>query len=688
MAKIPTFICFGNSNTDGFASLDDLTGSAFQRWTGVAPPSTYPIDVEVPGVRFWSPKYPSTPATDYTVTAKGASTVDLSGFMYSSGTHDNRWVYVREATAGQGQYRKITSGAGAQITVSPAWTTQPSVGAIIEFLSNSHTCNTGSTTSSVVSFNSVSNPVGKWIVFISGALAGMAQRIASGSSNTLVLENPLIDAPESGDGFVICSNTATVDGASTNLTANGSLRNLRFYQDYAYHFSTGYEYPNWKSYPFSTSLTVGPNVYRDRDEINWVPELAWQLRQRFTEAPVFIHCGVPSSSMGTKYIGSLSSSVGSFSWLYDITHLDWQPSSPNGVYDTLTAFVGNTAAALISEGNEIDIQGVFAVVSDIDAESEVYANKAADNLRNLVKALREFIDAGNYSSKRASSIPFVFGSVATTTYAYQNTVNAALTQLAEDDPYVKVVDASAYTLETDQVHWDAPACQEFGVDAFSAWSSALVDESDATRPQDDLPTLADIRTKVRRRYERTVTANDITDEQMDLFINDAIREIYNTLGDNAWFLRRSETLTMSTTYPGTLTLPRKVKRLIRVDRSAFPGSPVKIKGLTYTDQGRLQVTLMDYSGGPFVAHYILLPKDLEQDSDTTLIPWDHIELIVMLTCKRLAESGGNAAIASYYAGETQRLWQYAKRDALRYDRIRGGVLESNDHYAPPSWRMF
>lgn len=687
MAKIPTFLCFGNSNTDGFASLDDLGGSAFQRWTGVAPPSTYPIDIEVPGVRFWSPKYPSTPATEYTVAAKTASTIDL-GVSYSSGTHDDRWIYVKDATAGQGQYRRITGGSGTTLDIAPNWTTEPNVGATVEFLTASHTCDTGCTTTEVVSVHAVGNPAGKWLVMISGALAGTAQRILSGTSNTLTLENPLLDAPAQDDGFIICTNTATVDGLSTNLTANGSLRNMRFYQDYAYHFTTGYEYPNWKSYPFSTALTVGPNLYRVRDEINWVPELAWQLRQRYSEGPVFIHCGVPSSTMGTKYLGNVAATVGSYSWLYDITHLDWQPSSPNGVYDTFTAFVGNAAAALTSEGNEIDIQGIFAVVSDVDAASEAYGTKAYDNLVNLVKSLREFIDGGNYSSRRASTIPIVFGSVATTTYSYQSTVNAALTQLAQDDPYVKVVDASAYTLETDQIHWDAPACQEFGVDAFEAWSAALVDESDATRPQDDLPKLSDIRTKVRRRYERTVVANDITDEQMDLFINDAIREIYNTLGDNAWFLRRSETLTMTTTYPGTLTLPRKVKRLIRVDRSAFPGSPVKIKGLTYTDQGRLQVTLMDYSGGPFVAHYLLLPKDLEQDNDTTLIPWDHIELIVMLTCKRLAESGGNAAIASYYAGETQRLWQYAKRDAMRYDRIRGGVLESNDHMAPPSWRMF
>ena len=694
MAKIPTFICFGNSNTDGFASFNSLGDSAFQKWTGISPPAA-PYDVSVPGVRIWTPKLPSTPVTEYTVTAATGTTVDLSGLTHDSGTHDDRWLFVKEGT-GIGQYRRITGGSGDELTVSPAWTTNPDTDSTIEFLSNSHTCDSLSTTTSVISELLVGNPAGKWIVFVSGVLAGRAQRIVVGASKTLTLEYALIVAPSAGDGFVICSNTGTVDGLSTNIAANGSLRELTFYASYGYHYSTGYDYANFKSYPYDGDTgTVGPNALRALNRINWLPELAWQIRQSVGTAPVFVHVGIPSASMRTQYTGSLAKQFGAFSRLYDVDHLDYQPSSPNNGYGVLTTDITNTATALVAEGNEIDIQGIFAVVTDVDALAESYATKALDNLTKLVASLRQFIDTNSYSSKSAAKIPFVVADVAGTAFAAQATVNTAVAQVAEDDPYLVRVDTAEYTLNGDNVHWATDACQQFGVDAADAWAAALTDESDATRVQDDLPTLADIRTKVLRRYERTVTSNDAQNVQITQFVNDSLREVYNTLGDQAWFLRRMEQMTLNPAYPSTLTLPRRCKRLIAVESTVCPGRAVVVKGLGYTDQGRIEAVLHDYTGGPYRVHYLVIPKDLEQDNDTTLVPLDYIELVVMLTCKRLAESGGNVAIASYYAVELERLWKYVKRDVGRYDRMRlhqinplGGYdVMNNGPAGPSSWSL-
>lgn len=76
--------------------------------------------------------------------------------------------------------------------------------------------------------------------------------------------------------------------------------------------------------------------------------------------------------------------------------------------------------------------------------------------------------------------------------------------------------------------------------------------------------------------------------------------------------------------------------------------------------------------------------DLVKDSDVALLPGDYIELVVMLTCKRLAETAGNMSMIQYYAAETDRLWKYVKRDVLRYDRMRQGQMTSIDSY--DSWR--
>jgi len=699
MATIPVFLCFGNSNADGFGSFASTSTSDFYRWTGeLSKPSTFPADVDIEGVRVWTPKLPATPATDYVITAKTATSVTLSGLSYSPGTHDDRWLYVKSATAGQGQYRKITNGSSATLDIGTAWTTEPTIGGTVEFLSESHTCDSGSSTTSVISVLSVGNPAGKWIVFISGALASKARRIVSGSSSTLTIEDALPVAPSSGVGFVICTTTAPVDGVSTRLAANGALRNMRFYQDLAYHYSTGYEYPNFKSYPYNdpNSLQhVGPYAFATRNEINWLPELAWQLRQKCTEPPVFVTLAIPSSSLGTQPIGTLSSLTGQYSWLNDITHLDWQPSSPNGLMREFLDCLDHTATALVAEGNEIDVQGIFNVVSDVDAASSVYANRVAENMTRIIQYIRDYIDTNGYSKKKASSIPWIMGNVAGTAWSAKSTVNAALEQIASDDPFVRVVDTSDYGLISDNVHWDHAAMVTFGQAAHDAWLAALTDESDATRVQEDLPTLASIRTAVLRRYERTITSNDSQNAQVHQFINDSLREIYNTLGDQAWFLRRMETLTLSSTYPATLNLPRKCKRLISVESTTCPGKQVTVKGIGYTDQGRIQVTLHDYSGTSYLVHYIVIPKDLEQDNDTTVLPQDYLEMLVTLTCKRLAEAGGNVSIASFFAAEVERLWKYVKRDVLRYDRMRLAQLDVSGSYdasfngpaGPSSWRL-
>jgi hypothetical protein len=149
-------------------------------------------------------------------------------------------------------------------------------------------------------------------------------------------------------------------------------------------------------------------------------------------------------------------------------------------------------------------------------------------------------------------------------------------------------------------------------------------------------------------------------------------------------LRRVESVSLSGPFPGTVTLPRSVGRLLRIENSAQPGSSVAWKGLSYTDQGRLQISLHDYTGGPYLCHFIATPADLEQDADVALIPMDYLELVVMLTCKRLTEAAGNMTLAQYYGAENERLWKYVKRDCLRKDRMRQESLSVLDSYE--SWR--
>lgn len=328
--------------------------------------------------------------------------------------------------------------------------------------------------------------------------------------------------------------------------------------------------------------------------------------------------------------------------------------------------------------------GFFAVLAENDTSNEQRANAAKNNMVLIRDGLRAFVADGGYCKTSADQIPWIMADAGSSSWTYRSTVNSGLLEIAADDPSSSYIATSGFGYQPDTIHFNAAGQISLGQAFAEHWVTANNTLNSATTVESDRPTLTALRDKVRRRYERNISTNDDNDAQVDNFINDSLREIYNTLGDNAWFLRRVETIALDGTYPGTMTLPRQVKRLLKIENSAYPGRAITYKGLAYKDNGRLHLTLHDYSGGPYVCHFMARHVDLVKDSDVALLPGDYIELVVMLTCKRLAETAGNMSMIQYYAAETDRLWKYVKRDVLRYDRMRQGQMTSIDSY--DSWR--
>ena len=195
-----------------------------------------------------------------------------------------------------------------------------------------------------------------------------------------------------------------------------------------------------------------------------------------------------------------------------------------------------------------------------------------------------------------------------------------------------------------------------------------------------MATLVTIRNKVKRRYERNDVSNDVSNARIDDFINDSLREIYNTLGDNAWFLRVMESVTVNQA-PTVTTLPAASRRLYRLEDPAYPGDAIPWTMMGYDSDNNLQI-LARY-GGTLTAHYRIIPPEMTDDSDVAYLPDEHVEVAVMLACKRLAESVGNASMSSYYLGESSMLLRELKRDCLRYERQRMESLTTVPSY--DSW---
>lgn len=671
MVARPVFLFIGNSITDGVAALvSDVPSATMTRWTGaIFSPTTYPAEAVVPGVQMWTPKLPYSIPDSRSIDALPAGDqVNCSGADFAA-TDVDRWVYIKSNATGQGQHRQITAQApGAIITVSSAFSPALTASGTIELLTDSHTLS-GVQTSTVLEKSATTtafsaSDVGRWVVVISGSGVNQFRRITAQTATTITVDDAFTTVPAAGDGICVLTGTDTVSSIATYLAANGEIRDLTLYYDNRLALGTGFDYPNFLAFPWAS-----PFVYKSLYRINYVPELTWQLRNTLATPVYGLVLGVSSSTLSPTYIGA-TLHTSTFSWAHDVTHNDWHPSSETGHYSVLTAALTAMEADIVAAGDTMDVRGIFTTLAENDASDEQRAARYGVNMKLLRDTLRTYIADAGMSAKKASDIPWINAGIGPTAHVYKDTVNAALAQLAEDDPYTGYVEIDSTYVYEDGVHYDAASQILLGQSFYTEWERVRERAFDATRATAELPTLASIRTKVRNRFERSDSANDTRSAMIDQFINDSLREIHNTLGDNAWFLRRVETLTLSSVYPDTLTMPYCVKRLLRVENTTYPGKQIDWKGVSLTSSGRLQLALHDYSGGPFVCHFIALPQDLSLDGDLALVPNDYIELVVMLTCKRLAESIGNGTIAGYYASETERLWRYVKKDVLRYDRMR------------------
>lgn len=689
MANVPTIIVFGNSNAEGLANISGVPAADMTRWTGAIFPTTNPILVTVPGVRMHQPKLPFSVPDQRNIVPAGtnATHIEVDGAA-TVATDVDSWIYVKSAAVGQGQTRRITAQAGQIYTV----TTSPAVSTtgVVTRLTDSHTLASATPTTLTKTSGTtptfVGTPIGTWVVIISGTGAQQITKLTVVNSADQITVSPaLATTPAAGDGICFLTGTGVVDTLANYTSTNTSLQNLQIAFDTRPVYETGNDRPNISGFPWWS-----PTLDNSNHNVNCVPELTWHLRQVFEED---IHClplGILTSSMSPKYVGT-TLGTSTFAWLHDITHDDWHPSSPTGLYSALTTAITAMAADISAEGNRMDIVGFFPVLGEVDAADETRAAMAGKNMRLIRDSLRQFAADNLLCQTNADEIPWIMAGVGSNSWTAKATVNAALQEIAEEDTASAYVDTTGaeFTYEVDGIHYNAAGQIALGAAFAEAWQETVDRKYAATRLKAELPTLQSISTAVRNRYERTGASADARTTLMTQFVNDALREVYLTLGDNAPFLRLAEPLVSSATYPDTLTLPYRIKRLLRIDNQTFPGQQVTWKGDAIVDNGRVRIVLHDYTGGPFIAHFIIVPPDLVEPADSCLVPNDYIELVVLLTCRRLAEASGNAKVAAAYAMESERMWRWVKKDALRQQRMRQDTLtlggyETNTNSGMPS----
>jgi hypothetical protein len=191
-------------------------------------------------------------------------------------------------------------------------------------------------------------------------------------------------------------------------------------------------------------------------------------------------------------------------------------------------------------------------------------------------------------------------------------------------------------------------------DIFDAYVSLETAGEDALA-KDNRVTLSEVRNRVLTYYERNRTATNATETALNQNINGALFHILNKVGDSAWWLRQIYPIQITGGPTTTVTLPRYVHRILRIERQGDPGYPLKFEMTGFTDAGRMQILMKESYVGTYNVHFITQPKELSQDEELIPLPYNLVEWLVVEAAKRLARSSGNTTMLQTLMAEAAEL---------------------------------
>lgn len=334
-----------------------------------------------------------------------------------------------------------------------------------------------------------------------------------------------------------------------------------------------------------------------------------------------------------------------------------------------------TAAATAASPDTIEVVGVFGHIGESESLDAQRASLAGVNMRAIIDYTNQWLVDSGYAV-RANGIPWVLTGVKEGVgWTYDTIVNQHYQDIAKERDNVRFVaatDAQVGGLTgSDLAHFNAQGVMLLGQLQAQAW----LDIASATEDATDRMTLAELRTMVKRRYQRSTNDNSLTTQQLDFYINEGLRELCLQHGDNMWFLRKTERVAFGVA--GSIsTLPRQIRRVLEVTVADRPELPVDHRLYGHVDPGRAIMLFLPYAtAGNYDVHYIALPKDLVAATDMPPLPSEYRTMLIAFACRRAAVDAGNMEHANMFAREAGEHTALMARDVQRHERQRHLTLD-------------
>lgn len=386
---------------------------------------------------------------------------------------------------------------------------------------------------------------------------------------------------------------------------------------------------------------------------------------------------------------------------------DWAPSTDRIYQMWYQKMVG--AAAALPAGTKMDVQCVILWMGDNEAlrGNRNLLQGFEDNYRELIDRIRSDLVENEWTGLAKSQIPIIIPGVQSL-YASTNNpspdfntvdwCNDAIKRIADQDLYVTWLDPEGWntladdgrtqtylTIPNPLNHYGASGYVQASQDVMEAFREMAKEPFDAF-DIDDAMTVDEARRRVRLYYGRSKSQTDLDDNLLLLHLNAAMQHCFNQLGDNAWWLRRIDDLYLNAGPNKKVTLPRFVHRLMKIEDPSDLEYPLRFEQLGHVDGGKLQILMNERGQGTYRCHFITMPKELTTGDEKLPCPKNIAEWIVVETCARLAGSSTNAALAGFFAGESAKLQDSARRSVSQTQRTKRDRMRTVRRYPTLGYR--
>lgn len=432
----------------------------------------------------------------------------------------------------------------------------------------------------------------------------------------------------------------------------------------------GFRYPNAFSVPRGPVSVVTP-AYPSR--VNSVVDLARRVQGWLKKRINVISLAVDSTQL--QHMEAVLAGMTLWGWFDPRKHNNWSPSDDNGLFARLLVVLDAAKIAATAEGNTLKVILVTMQQAETDSQNANARSLFATNARGFVDAVRQAIYDRGMAEGSAAAVPFIWPQLPTYPWGVYpggsvTEINTALAAMKRDDPYFETYATDGFATNTgDPLHRSEVGIMSIAAADFAALQT-IRSKTTIAMPLEDVPTLAELRTEVRRITERNTSDAGQDDAVIDAAINDAYKDLINYVGDTCWWLRQMTRFTLNSSPITPVQLPRTVTRLLEIRPAEAPWMTIDHSMVGHADNGRVQIITLGYIAGLVDLHHMYEPRKLIASTEKPVLPAGYIEALKVGAARRVVEVSGNAALEAKLTRNENVLKGQVSIHANKVDRQR------------------